>query len=188
VIVTFYSYKGGVGRSMALANVAAWFRLQGLQVVMIDWDLEAPGLESFFATTSAERDLLRAKFGLVDLLSMYKDLFPSLPKPVLSSGNSGAGSDSLSRFVEILDEMLPPIVHALIPIRIESAATSTGKLSLLSAGCRNESRFSGYAQTVQQFDWEEFYARYQGEAYIEWMRGQLLKPSQRYLKFPIQPS
>jgi len=177
VIVTFYSYKGGVGRSMALANVAAWFRLQGLQVVMIDWDLEAPGLESFFATTSAERDLLRAKFGLVDLLSMYKDLFPSLPKPVLSSGNSGAGSDSLSRFVEILDEMLPLIAHALIPIRIESAATSTGKLSLLSAGCRNESRFSGYAQTVQQFDWEEFYARYQGEAYIEWMRGQLLKPN-----------
>ena len=42
MIYTFYSYKGGAGRSMALANVARWFYLQGLRVVMIDWDLEAP--------------------------------------------------------------------------------------------------------------------------------------------------
>ena len=48
LIYTFYSYKGGVGRSMALANVAEYFYLKGLRVVMVDWDLEAPGLESFF--------------------------------------------------------------------------------------------------------------------------------------------
>ena len=48
MIYTFYSYKGGVGRSMALANVAECFYLQGLKVLMIDWDLEAPGLEAFF--------------------------------------------------------------------------------------------------------------------------------------------
>ena len=47
MIFTFYSYKGGVGRFMALANVAEWFYLQGARVLMIDWDLEAPGLESF---------------------------------------------------------------------------------------------------------------------------------------------
>ena len=46
MIYTFYSYKGGAGRSMALANVARWFYLQGLRVVMIDWDLEAPGRAS----------------------------------------------------------------------------------------------------------------------------------------------
>ncbi len=32
MIFTFYSYKGGVGRSMALANVAEWLYLQGLRV------------------------------------------------------------------------------------------------------------------------------------------------------------
>src|SRR4051794_37308903 len=36
MIYTFYSYKGGVGRSMAVANVADWFSRQGLRVVMID--------------------------------------------------------------------------------------------------------------------------------------------------------
>src|SRR5277367_793229 len=52
-VITFYSYKGGVGRTMALANVA--YRLadtHGLRVIAVDWDLEAPGLHRFFGITS----------------------------------------------------------------------------------------------------------------------------------------
>lgn len=45
--VSFYSYKGGVGRSMALANLAALLATRGRRVFMIDFDLEAPGLDSF---------------------------------------------------------------------------------------------------------------------------------------------
>jgi MinD-like ATPase involved in chromosome partitioning or flagellar assembly len=48
-IVTFYSYKGGVGRSMALANVAILLARRGLKVLAVDWDLEAPGLERYFS-------------------------------------------------------------------------------------------------------------------------------------------
>jgi MinD-like ATPase involved in chromosome partitioning or flagellar assembly len=48
-IVTFYSYKGGVGRSMALANIAVILAQRGLKVLAVDWDLEAPGLERYFA-------------------------------------------------------------------------------------------------------------------------------------------
>jgi Mrp family chromosome partitioning ATPase len=47
-IVTFYSYKGGVGRSMVLANVAVRLAQSGQRVLMVDWDLEAPGLERYF--------------------------------------------------------------------------------------------------------------------------------------------
>lgn len=47
-IVTFYSYKGGVGRSMALANVALLLAQRGLKVLAVDCDLEAPGLERYF--------------------------------------------------------------------------------------------------------------------------------------------
>jgi tetratricopeptide (TPR) repeat protein len=46
--VTFYSYKGGVGRTLALANVAQRLSRKGKSVFMIDFDLEAPGLASFF--------------------------------------------------------------------------------------------------------------------------------------------
>lgn len=44
---TFYSYKGGVGRSLSLANIAALLVKNGRRVVLIDFDLEAPGLDSF---------------------------------------------------------------------------------------------------------------------------------------------
>jgi len=47
-VITFYSYKGGVGRSMSLANVAVALSKWGFKTLMIDWDLEAPGLENFF--------------------------------------------------------------------------------------------------------------------------------------------
>lgn len=42
---TFYSFKGGVGRSMAMANVADILARRGLRVLAIDFDLEAPGLD-----------------------------------------------------------------------------------------------------------------------------------------------
>src|ERR1700712_2090557 len=47
-IITFYSYKGGTGRSMALANVAWILASHGKRVLTIDWDLEAPGLHRYF--------------------------------------------------------------------------------------------------------------------------------------------
>ena len=47
-ILTFYSYKGGTGRTMALANVAWILASNGNRVLSVDWDLESPGLHKFF--------------------------------------------------------------------------------------------------------------------------------------------
>ena len=47
-IVTYYSYKGGVGRTFALANTAVLLAKMGKRVLMMDWDLEAPGLHRYF--------------------------------------------------------------------------------------------------------------------------------------------
>ena len=47
-VVTFYSYKGGVGRSFALVNIATLLGRWGFRVLCIDWDLEAPGLSHYF--------------------------------------------------------------------------------------------------------------------------------------------
>ena len=46
-IVTFYSYKGGVGRTMALANIAVALARKGLNVLAVDWGFEAPDLERY---------------------------------------------------------------------------------------------------------------------------------------------
>lgn len=41
---TFYSYKGGVGRTLSLLNVAAILASNKRRVVVVDLDLEAPGI------------------------------------------------------------------------------------------------------------------------------------------------
>ena len=46
-IFTFYSFKGGVGRSMALLNVAHSLVARGRDVLVLDLDLEAPGITGF---------------------------------------------------------------------------------------------------------------------------------------------
>ncbi|MCK7501030.1 MAG: hypothetical protein MZW92_70985 [Comamonadaceae bacterium] len=49
-MVTFYSYKGGVGRTLACANFGLYAAKIGLRVVLADMDFEAPGLDAKFAT------------------------------------------------------------------------------------------------------------------------------------------
>lgn len=46
-ISTYYSFKGGVGRTMALVNVAVDLAKRGRRVLIVDFDLEAPGLDTF---------------------------------------------------------------------------------------------------------------------------------------------
>jgi len=69
MIVVFYSFKGGVGRSMAVANVGDLLARRGLKVLMIDFDMEAPCLEQYFPINQSEA---RSHPGLLDLLLRYK--------------------------------------------------------------------------------------------------------------------
>lgn len=51
-VVTFYSYKGGTGRTMALSNIAVLMAKRHnatVPVLMLDWDMEAPGLHHYFS-------------------------------------------------------------------------------------------------------------------------------------------
>ncbi len=64
--ITYYSYKGGVGRSMALVNIACLAAKEQKKVLLIDCDLEAPGLHQFFQTNEETQ-------GFVDLISDIND-------------------------------------------------------------------------------------------------------------------
>ncbi|HZF50402.1 MAG TPA: AAA family ATPase [Polyangiaceae bacterium] len=64
--ITFYSYKGGVGRTLAVANVARYLASFGQKVFAIDLDLEAPGLHYKLAP-AAERKEVTA--GVVDVVA-----------------------------------------------------------------------------------------------------------------------
>ena len=66
MIVTFYSYKGGTGRTMALANIAVLLAQAGHRVLAVDFDLEAPGLWRFFQDLEPGLD---RRSGLIDMLA-----------------------------------------------------------------------------------------------------------------------
>jgi MinD-like ATPase involved in chromosome partitioning or flagellar assembly len=62
-VIVFYSYKGGVGRTTAMLHVAYLLAQRGRRIVMVDMDLEAPGLRHAVATLTPDPTQ-----GLVDYL------------------------------------------------------------------------------------------------------------------------
>lgn len=66
-VVTFYSFKGGVGRSMSMVNVALQLAKKGRSVLLVDFDLEAPGLDAFLRTYG-----VRPHRGVVDFVTDYR--------------------------------------------------------------------------------------------------------------------
>ena len=65
-VTTFYSFKGGVGRSMALVNAAFELAAAGRRVLMVDFDLEAPGLDTFEGLRFGGR-----KPGIIEFVGEY---------------------------------------------------------------------------------------------------------------------
>lgn len=64
--VTFYSFKGGVGRTLAMMNTAFRLSKRGRTVFILDFDLEAPGVDVFFPSTQPSP-------GLLDCIAQYSE-------------------------------------------------------------------------------------------------------------------
>ncbi len=71
-IFAFYSFKGGVGRSMAVLNLAYALVAKGRNVLVLDMDLEAPGLSGFLSRQKEIAEL--ARHDMVDLLLWAKQM------------------------------------------------------------------------------------------------------------------
>jgi MinD-like ATPase involved in chromosome partitioning or flagellar assembly len=90
--ITFYSFKGGVGRTMALVNVAAQLAKMGRKVLMVDFDLEAPGLETFESLRPPQPHP-----GLVEYVTEYvrTKRSPDVREYIYSAGTGGKKSGQL---------------------------------------------------------------------------------------------
>lgn len=65
-VCTFYSFKGGVGRTMALVNTAVELAKRKKRVLIVDFDLEAPGISTYQGLT-CDADVS----GVVDYVTEY---------------------------------------------------------------------------------------------------------------------
>ncbi len=147
-IITFYSYKGGVGRSMALANVG-WLLAEKYdkKVLMVDWDLEAPGLHKYFRLRED-----KIEKGLIDLFYDYKDI---LRQEI---------STLSQKFIEV-DKYIIEYIKVF---------KNGGSISILPSGRLD----SQYASRVSEFNWVEFYTKWHGFGFIEYLKSQLRKKAE----------
>jgi MinD-like ATPase involved in chromosome partitioning or flagellar assembly len=149
-IYTFYSFKGGTGRTMALANLAVLLArslASGSRpsvapaprgVLMIDWDLEAPGLHHFFrkdiiASQGAEEFNIRP--GLIEL---FREI-----RRVNADTKSTGTDDSFDLFRRQVD--LGDFI----------SRTNTPHLFLMKAGAFTKT----YARNVRGFNWKALHQR-----------------------------
>lgn len=109
-VITFYSYKGGVGRTFALANIGVILAQWGCRVLLVDWDIEAPGLNQYFSehspppTTGVLNFLLDCRQGNPRSWSSYASQIrlPSCPKGIHIMA-AAADADDYTSLVQSLD-------------------------------------------------------------------------------------
>jgi len=150
-IVTFYSWKGGVGRTMALANVAVQLARHGRGVLMVDWDLEAPGLGRYFSDDELLIPLKPAQdaSGLMGLLREAV------------AGAEPAHALWENRLASIKVPPSAPNFRTAYP-------PTPGRLHFLPSGIGSED----YSQRLADFSWDRFFAEQQGGQWLETLRGQ----------------
>lgn len=153
-IASFYSYKGGTGRSMMLANLAWVLASNGRRVLAVDWDLEAPGLHRYLHPFLADPEL-RSTEGLIDMVTAYAT------RAVTPHHEPAAGTGSWYQDLAELTGYVFSIDYEWFP----AGAT----LDLLPAGRQGPA----YASRVNSFDWSTFYGRLGGGAFLEAVRQQL---------------
>ena len=86
-VTTFYSFKGGVGRTMAMVNCAFGLSKNNRNVLLVDFDLEAPGVDAFLHPYGEQKSK-----GLVDFITDYRATrsAPHIADYVYESGPPGA--------------------------------------------------------------------------------------------------
>jgi tetratricopeptide (TPR) repeat protein len=147
-VITFYSFKGGTGRSMALANVAWILATHGHRVLTVDWDLESPGLHRYFHPFLVDKTL-RSSPGVLDLVRDYATA--ALEPP--------ADPDADLWFRE--RARILPYASSL-----DWDFPGEGSIDLVPAGRQTVA----YAEAVSTFNWDAFFERLGGGALLRALR------------------
>ncbi|MFJ6194478.1 FxSxx-COOH system tetratricopeptide repeat protein [Micromonospora sp. NPDC092111] len=153
-VVTFYSYKGGTGRTMALANTAWILAANGHRVLVADWDLESPGLHRFFAPF-LDPEQVASTGGVMDLILEYEW---ENARRREETGDSRPG-DWHRQYAR---------VHKYA-FSVSWEFPGGGTLDLLLAGRHNPD----YATSVTGLNWDNFYNRLGGAQFFDALRADM---------------
>lgn len=153
-IITFYSYKGGVGRSMAVANTATLLAQKKHRVLVIDFDLEAPGLHRYFQPGRAEPV---AKPGTIELFVELRDHLRRRFPDLKALEAPAAEAEAQAAAEAMLRELLRTKEYQYeVTLEDPNASQAKRTVSFMAAG-----RFSpDFPSRVRGFDWRGLYDDY----------------------------
>jgi hypothetical protein len=176
-IVTFYSFKGGTGRTMALANVAWILAANGKRVLIADWDLESPGLHKFFQPfMDAEAG---DRPGIIDLVRRYAWAASDAkitPDLLYAGGEeSEASRKARGAVAALIDEHTGRIKDHTT--RLDGEFPEPGVLHFLSPGRQAN---ADYETSVGGLDWDNFYDNLWGGLFLDALRA-LMKREYDYV-------
>lgn len=102
-IVTFHSFRRGVGKTSLVSNLAVLLVLQGRRVALIDTDFQSPSIHLFFDLSHREdthvlNDYLWDK---CDILSTVQDITPQLAENITGKLFVIPASDNIADITQI---------------------------------------------------------------------------------------
>jgi tetratricopeptide (TPR) repeat protein len=139
-VATFYSHKGGAGRTMALANLAVMLARRHnatVPTLMIDWDMEAPGLHHYFKVNPDGP-------GVLELFEACRD---QLLRRSRQAVEEGAGHED--RDTALAQAVLDGVGWEQYVTRADQGRP----LYLMRAGRQDGS----YAERLARLDWEAIF-------------------------------
>lgn len=149
-ILTFYSYKGGTGRTMAVVNLAVLAAEQNKRVLVIDFDLEAPGLHRYLPPV--DDALVQEPEGVLDLFAaLFHRLHARFPQP---SDYHPDHAPTQQAMRSVLRKLLG---SSRFGYRSKAArAEVPWTIDVLHAGVLDAS----YGDRTRQMDWSALYQRF----------------------------
>ncbi len=167
-IVTFYSFKGGTGRTMALANAAWILAANGKRVLIADWDLESPGLHKFFQPFM--NPAVSDKPGIVDFIRQYEWNAKKLAARIEKSDLSGEDkSRTLQDAVaKLTSDLVAHVGQYMVPVDWPFA--ENGAIDFLTPGKQQD---GVYVNALSALDWDTLYDDLGGAGFFDALRTEL---------------
>lgn len=165
MMLVFHGHKGGAGRSAAVANIAPVLSSQGYRVLVVDFDLEAPGIHRFYGLDDEDT----RNGGVVELVERYDAamrggapfsesldpamlLEPRLPAMKLPTGE------------ELSPEAVRERIFGARTIGVETPMEAWVKV--LPAGRID----ADFRRRVARLHWDELYAQPAWRAFFGWFK------------------
>jgi hypothetical protein len=170
-VVTFYSYKGGVGRTLALLNVAALLLRRGHRVLLVDFDLEAPGLDAVGGLTYQQDHLRQAR-----LLDGSIPLEPSQTQSPVRRGLVDLIGDYLAeQRVPDVRDYVSEAWFLLRPTGSEAPDSLSPRARLFVLGAGDRSSEEAYRSRLAAIDFKRLYRERDGYLLFDDIRTQWAK-------------